>query len=163
MKQLGSSVKCKCSNHCLRGSRRRGVRAPTCSAVTMSWRTGPEIQTARGERPDAIAIWEVYTHTLIETEEISYSKAFGHSPIGLSQRALALTLRQEMFHHYQAALWPSRNPQISIPWTCTSFKKETGKKLAWKLGFTTLSQDSHDTHLLTAFPSPFSIKCSTLK
>lgn len=71
----------------------------------MARRIGPQIQTARGERPDAIAIWQVYTHTLIETEEIRYSKeAFGHSPIGLSQRARALTLRQEMFHHYQAAL-----------------------------------------------------------
>lgn len=68
-----------------------------------------------------------------------------------------------MFHDYQEALWPSENSPIFNTWTCTYFKKETGKKLAWKMGFTTLSQDSHDTHLLTAFLLPlFSINSSTL-
>lgn len=156
-KQLGQSVKCECSNRCLRGGGSHGGRAPTCSAATTSQCAGPKIQTARGQRPGAIAIWEFYTHIFIEIEEIGCSnKHSAKAPSGFGSEHLALprsALQRERFHHYQAALWLSKNPQISIPWTSTPFKKETGNKLAWTLGFITLSQDSHDTRLLTAFPS----------
>lgn len=87
MKQSGKPVKCQCPW----GGRRDGVRAPTCSAVTMSPCAGPKTQTARGQRPVAIAIWEVYTHTFIEIEEISSNKHSAKAPLGFC-KCLGLAL-----------------------------------------------------------------------
>lgn len=103
-----------------------GARGTDCSAGTISQCAGPKIQAAREERCSS----NVGISTFVEMEEFSSSKRrLVKAPPGFHRAPCTHSaLQQQMVHHHRAALWPSKPSQISVPWTCTSFKKKNREK-----------------------------------
>lgn len=131
---------------------------------TTSQCSGPKIQTARGGRADAVAVWEVYTHTFIETEEICYSiKHLVKVPSGCHSEHLALALlcgRRCSIIPFQ--LYTHPNPLRSLSLELLSGKKQERKQLeSWA------SLPWAKVHRILALQQPllpqFSVNCSTPK
>lgn len=127
-----------------------GARGTDCSAGTISQCAGPKIQAAREERCSS----NVGISTFVEIEEFSSSKRrLVKAPPGFHRAPCTHSaLQQQMVHHHRAALWPSKPSQISVPWTCTSFKKKNREKTVLKAGLYCL-EPRFTWYLLTAFPS----------